>query len=139
MNNCIFCKIIKGEIPSYKVWEDEKALAFLTLKPHTKGHLLLIPKIHEDYFFDLDDETIKDLSVKAKPLAKALKTIYKPKSGKVGLMLMGMGVPHVHIHLIPMNSERDLNVDAADDATKEELTEEMEKIKATLLTIPYSS
>lgn len=132
MDSCIFCKIIKGEIPSYKVWEDDQALAFLTLRPHTKGHLLLIPKIHEDYFFDLDDEAIKDLTIKAKPLAQALKKVYKPKSGKVGLLLMGMGVPHVHIHLIPLNSEKDINTTSAYDATKEELTEEMAKIKSSL-------
>lgn len=129
---CIFCKIVKGEIPSFKVWEDDKALAFLNIMPHKEGHLLLIPKKHEDYFFDLDDETIKDLVIKAKPLAKALKQIYKPATGKVSLVLMGMGVAHVHLHLFPLDKESDINTDKAYKASEEELSENMQKIKAVL-------
>lgn len=132
MENCIFCKIIKGDIPSYKVWEDNQVLAFLTIRPHKPGHLLLIPKIHEDYFFDLDDETIKDLVIKAKPLAQALKKVYKPRSGKVSMVLMGMGVPHVHIHLIPLDKETDIDPKSAYDANHEELAKEQEKIKQVL-------
>lgn len=132
MDSCIFCKIVKGELPSYKVWEDDQALAFLTIRPHKKGHLLLIPKLHEDYFFDLEDETIKDLVVKAKPLAHALKKAFRPRTGKVSMVLMGMGVPHVHIHLIPLDSERDVSVDSAYDASKEELEAAKEEIKAAL-------
>lgn len=132
MENCIFCKIVKGELPSYKVWEDEKALAFLNIRPHRPGHLLLIPKKHEDYFFDLDDETLKDLVVEAKPLAKVLKEVYKPQTGKVSMLLMGMGVPHIHIHLFPMDSEEDVSTDRAYDASSEELKENQEKIKSSL-------
>lgn len=131
MENCIFCKIVNGAL-SYKVWEDDKALAFLTIKPHKDGHLLLVPKKHEDYFFDLDDETLKDLTLKAKPLAAALKKVYQPKTGKVSLIIMGMGVPHVHLHLIPLDEESDVNTDKAFDASPEQLAENMEKIKATL-------
>lgn len=130
--NCVFCKIVAGEIPSYKVWEDAKALAFLTIKPQTPGHILLIPKKHEDYFFDLDDEVLKDLVVRAKPLARALKKVYKPHSGKVSMVLMGTGVPHVHIHLFPFNKEDDIDPKKAYDATREELQENMEKIKSAL-------
>jgi len=130
--DCVFCKIVSGDIPSYKVWEDDKALAFLNIMPHKKGHLLLIPKKHEDYFFDLDDETISDLTVKAKPLAKVLKEIYMPKTGKVSMVLMGTGVAHVHLHLFPLDEETDINLDKAYKATSEELTESMEKIKQAL-------
>jgi len=132
MDNCIFCKIISGKIPSYKIWEDDKALAFLTIRPHKNGHVLIIPKIHEDYFFDLDDETIKDLVVKAKPIARALKKVYKPRSGKISLVLMGMGVPHVHLHLIPLDKEDDIDPKKAFDPTPEQLTEDMNKIKEAL-------
>ncbi len=132
MENCIFCKIVKGELSSYKVWEDDQALAFLTIKPHKKGHLLLIPKKHEDYFFDLDDETIKDLAVKAKPLAQALKKVYKPRSGKISMVLMGTGVPHVHLHLFPLDKETDIDPRMAYDASSDELTKNQEKIKAAL-------
>lgn len=132
MENCIFCKIVSGEIPSYRVWEDDKAMAFLTIRPHKDGHLLLIPKKHEDYFFDLDDETLTDLILKAKPLARVLKDIYKPMSGKISLVLMGMEVKHVHLHLFPLDQESDVNIDKAYQATPEQLTENMEKIKLAL-------
>lgn len=132
MDECIFCKIVKGGIPSYKIWEDDKALAFLTIRPHKNGHVLLIPKTHEDYFFDLDDETLKDLVLKAKPIAQVLKKVYQPKSGKVSLVLMGMGVPHVHLHLIPLDEETDIDPKKAFDPTPEQLTENMEKIKRAL-------
>lgn len=131
MENCIFCKIVNGA-PSYKVWEDDKALAFLTIRPHKDGHVLLIPKVHEDYFFDLDDETLKDLVLKAKPIAQALKKIYKPKSGKISMVLMGMGVPHVHLHLIPLDKEDDIDPKKAFDPDPEQLIKNMEKIKAAL-------
>lgn len=132
MENCVFCKIVKDEIPSFKVWEDDKALAFLNIMPHKKGHILLIPKEHEDYFFDLDDETIKDLVIKAKPLAKVLKQIYKPATGKVSLVLMGMGVAHVHLHLFPLDKESDINTNKAYKASEEELSDSMEKIRSAL-------
>ena len=129
---CIFCKIVNGAIPSYKVWEDDKALAFLTIRPHKDGHILLIPKKHDEYLFDLDDESFNELMRKTKPLAKALKEIYKPKSGKVSLVVMGMEVPHVHLHLFPLDQETDVNTDKAYEATKEQLSENMERIKSAL-------
>ena len=129
---CIFCKIVNGAIPSYKVWEDDKTLAFLTIRPHKDGHILLIPKKHDEYLFDLDDESFNELMRKTKPLAKALKEIYKPKSGKVSLVVMGMEVPHVHLHLFPLDQETDVNTDKAYEATKEQLSENMERIKSAL-------
>ncbi len=129
---CIFCKIINGEIPSYKIWEDESTLAFLTINPVKKGHVLLIPKIHEDYFFDLDDDNIKELAVKSKPIANAIKKAFKPRSGKVAMVLMGMGVPHVHLHLIPLDKESDINPENAYHASEEELKEVEAEMKAAL-------
>ena len=108
MNDCIFCKIVKGEIPAAKIWEDESFLAFLSIQPINPGHTLVIPKKHVPYIFDLDDQTLGDLIVKCKPIARALKEIFKPASGKIGVMVMGGEVPHVHVHLVPMEEESDL-------------------------------
>src|SRR2546428_12687661 len=113
MDNCVFCRIIKGEIPSYKVWEDAKFYAFLTIAPHTKGHTLLIPKKHTDYLFDLEDSELSELILASKPLAQALKQAFNPKTGKVGLSVVGVEVPHVHLHLIPLDSQFDMNTDKA--------------------------
>lgn len=113
MDNCIFCEIVKGNISHYKIWEDENFLAFLTISPQQRGHTLLIPKKHTDYVFDLSDDNLSGLILAAKPIAKALKKSMKPKTGKVGVMFAGMGVPHVHMHLIPMDSEKDLSFDSA--------------------------
>ena len=132
MENCIFCKIIKSEIPSYKVWEDDTAIAFLTINPQKKGHVLLVPKIHEDYFFDLDDEDIKNLTLKAKPIATAIKKAFKPHSGKVAMVLMGMGVPHVHLHLLPLDKETDINPENVYHASEQELREVQELILSQL-------
>ena len=125
MENCIFCKITKGEIPCYKVAEGEKHLAFLSITPHHQGHTLVIPKKHEDYFFDLSDREISEIMVFAKPVAQKLKSVFKPKSGKIGVMLAGQGVPHVHIHLIPLDREKDLEFSSARHNVS---TEEFEKV-----------
>lgn len=133
MNNCIFCEIVKGNIPSYKVWEDENYLAFLTISPNKPGHTLLIPKKHTNYIFDLEDSVLGELFIKAKPLAHALRKAFIPKTGKVGIVVAGMGVPHVHVHLIPMDSEKDLSFDNAKDNVKaEEFEEDLRKIKEQL-------
>ncbi len=129
MENCIFCKIVKREIPSYRVWEDADYLAFFSITPHQEGHTLLIPKRHEDYFFDLEDAEISSIMTRAKPIAKKLKEVFKPKSGKVGLILAGMGVHHVHIHLIPMDSEDDLDFKKAEhNITAEDFEMTLQKI-----------
>lgn len=129
MDNCIFCKIVKGELPMYKVWEDENYLAFLSIAPHREGHTLLIPKRHEDYFFDLSDEEISEIMLRAKKIAQRLKEVFKPKSGKVGLMLAGSGVPHVHLHLIPFDKETDIQfTNAKHDVPKENFEDTLKKI-----------
>ena len=105
----LFTRIINGEIPSYKVAEDDKYYAFLDINPLQKGHTLVIPKLPEpeaDYIFDLDDETLAGLVVFAKKVAQGLKEATGCK--RVGVAVLGMEVNHVHVHLVPMNSERDM-------------------------------
>lgn len=101
----IFTKIVNGEIPSYKIAEDENYYAFLDIFPLTKGHTLVIPKKETDYLFDIDDETIAGLTVFAKRVAKAIDKTIECK--RVGVVVLGLEVPHAHIHLIPLNDESD--------------------------------
>jgi len=101
----IFTKIIQGEIPSYKIAEDENYYAFLDIFPLAKGHTLVIPKLETDYLFDLDDQTLAGLSLFAKRVAKAIDKTIPCK--RVGVVVLGLEVPHAHIHLIPLNSEAD--------------------------------
>lgn len=123
MVSCIFCKIVNGDIPSYKIWEDDFFLAFLNVKPFKKGHTLVIPKKHENYIFDLPNEDLTNLILACKKVAEALKKAYKPKSGKISMLTMGLGVPHIHVHLTPLDSEKDVNPNNAYLASEEELKE----------------
>ena len=105
----LFTRIIKGEIPSYKVAEDEKNYAFLDINPLVKGHTLIVPKLAEpeaDYIFALDDEQLESLMVFAKKVAKGIKTATGCK--RVGVAVLGMEVNHVHVHLVPLNTEKDM-------------------------------
>lgn len=105
----LFTRIINGEIPSYKVAEDDRYYAFLDINPLTKGHTLVIPKLPEpeaDYIFDLDDDTLSGLILFAKQVAKGLKAATDCQ--RVGVAVLGLEVNHVHIHLVPMNSEKDM-------------------------------
>lgn len=103
----IFSKIVAGEIPSYKVAEDDRYYAFLDINPLQWGHTLVIPKQEVDYIFDLDDDTLAGLQVFAKKVAKAIqKTI---PCRKVGQAVLGLEVPHAHIHLVPLQSEGDMD------------------------------
>lgn len=102
----IFSKIVNGEIPAYKVAEDENYFAFLDIFPVAKGHTLVIPKKEVDYLFDLDDETYAGLQLFAKKVAKGLKKAIPCE--KVGVLVLGLEVPHAHIHLVPMQNEGDL-------------------------------
>ncbi|MEN8115576.1 MAG: HIT family protein [Bacteroidota bacterium] len=102
----IFTKIVNGEIPAYKVAEDENYFAFLDIFPVAKGHTLVIPKKEVDYLFDLDDETYAGLQLFAKKVAKGLKKAIPCE--KVGVLVLGLEVPHAHIHLVPMQNEGDL-------------------------------
>ena len=103
----VFSKIVNGEIPCYKVAEDENYLAFLDIFPLVAGHVLVIPKVEIDYLFDLDDQKYLGLMLFSKRVALALKKAIPCK--KVGVVVLGLEVPHAHIHLVPMNSESDIN------------------------------
>ena len=103
----IFSKIIKGEIPCYKVAESADFLAFLDVSPVKKGHVLVIPKIEVDYIFDMEDQHLASLHLFAKKVAQAIKKTVP--CTKVGMAVVGLEVPHAHIHLIPMTGIGDLN------------------------------
>ena len=103
----IFSKIIAGEIPSYKVAENDRYYAFLDIHPVAKGHVLVVPKQETDYLFDLDDEQLSGMIVFAKQVACAQKKAIDCK--RVGMAVIGLEVPHAHIHLIPIRSEADMN------------------------------
>lgn len=103
----IFSKIIKGDIPCYKVAENDEFFAFLDIAPLQKGHTLVVPKREVDYFFDLSDEEIGRMQIFAKHVAVAIKKAIP--CVKVGQAVLGLEVPHAHVHLVPMQSEKDLN------------------------------
>lgn len=103
----IFSKIINGEIPSYKIAEDEQNYAFLDINPLAKGHTLCVPKTETDYLFDLDPDRLASLTKFAQRVAKAQKEALDCK--RVGVAVLGFDVPHAHIHLVPMDSEATLN------------------------------
>lgn len=102
----IFSKIIAGEIPSYKIAEDDRFFAFLDINPLAKGHVLVVPKQEVDYIFDLDDTTLSSMILFAKRVAKAIEKAIPCK--RVGLTVIGLEVPHAHIHLVPINKESDI-------------------------------
>jgi len=103
----IFTKIIKGEIPCYKIAEDDSFLAFLDINPLAKGHTLVVPKKEVDYLFDLDDNLLAGLNVFAKKVAKAIDKVIDCK--RVGVAVLGLEVPHAHVHLIPINGLYDID------------------------------
>ena len=103
----IFSKIAAGEIPSYKCAENDKFYAFLDINPLAEGHTLVIPRREVDYFFDLEDEELAEYQLFAKRVAAAIKKAFPCK--KVAQVVLGLEVPHAHIHLIPMNSEADVD------------------------------
>ena len=127
----IFTKIINGEIPSYKIAENDKFFAFLDINPLVKGHTLVVPKKEVDYIFDLEDDLIAELNIFAKKIAKAIDKAIECK--RVGVLVIGTEVPHAHIHLIPFNTEDEMNIKRQKlNLSKEEFVEIMEKIKNNL-------
>ncbi len=123
----IFTRIINGEIPCYKVAEDENFIAFLDINPLVEGHTLVVPKIEEDYIFDLDDETLAKMMAFAKKVAAQIKTVTECK--RVAIAVLGMEVPHAHMHLIPMNIEGDVDFKKArPEVTKEQFAALVEKL-----------
>jgi histidine triad (HIT) family protein len=127
----IFSKIVAGEIPCFKISENEHFLAFLDIMPLTQGHVLVIPKKETDYIFDIESEEYKALWIFAKNVANAIKKTIPCK--KVGVAVVGLEVPHAHIHLVPINSVDDMNFSKPKlTPTQEELAEIANKIKQNL-------
>jgi histidine triad (HIT) family protein len=127
----IFSKIIAGEIPSYKIAENEKFFAFLDIFPLREGHVLVVPKTEVDNLFDLSEEYLKEMLVFAKPIAKAIEKAFK--CNRCGIEVIGLEVPHAHMHLVPINSSNDLNfTQHKSKASDESLKKVQEKILAQL-------
>lgn len=123
----IFSKIIAGEIPSYKCAESERFYAFLDINPVGKGHTLVVPKKEVDYLFDMDDEELAAMMVFAKKVARAIKSVIPCR--KVGVAVLGLEVNHAHVHLIPLQSEGDMNF----RNKKQFSPEQMQQIAADIL------
>jgi histidine triad (HIT) family protein len=103
----IFTKIIKGEIPCYKIAEDEKYFAFLDINPLRAGHTLVVPKKETDYIFDLDEDQLSGIILFSKKVAAAIKSVIP--CNRIGVAILGLDVPHAHIHLVPMDTMEDIN------------------------------
>lgn len=103
----IFTRIVQGEIPCYKIAETEQFLAFLDVRPLTEGHTLVIPKAEIDYLYDLDDQTLAELMVFSKKVAKAVQKAIPCL--RIGVAVIGLEVPHTHVHLVPLNTMQDIN------------------------------
>ena len=128
----LFTKIVNGDIPSYKIAEDENYYAFLDIFPLAKGHTLVIPKKEVDYLFDLDDEILKGLTVFSKRVAKAIDKTIDCK--RVGVVVLGLEVPHAHIHLIPLQTEADASFSKPKlKLSEEEFLEIAAKIKTAFI------
>jgi len=124
----IFSKIISGEIPAYKIAEDDRFLAFLDINPLAKGHTLVIPKQEIDYVFDLPDELLSDLILFAKSVGLKIEKVMPCE--RIGLSIIGLEVPHTHIHLIPINSVSDMNFAKPKlNLSSDELAEIAQRIK----------
>lgn len=131
MAETVFTKIVKGEIPCYKIAENDKFFAFLDISPLAKGHTLVIPKQQIDYIFDIDDDMLSEMMLFAKKVAKA---IHKTMDCiKVGVAVVGLEVPHAHIHLVPMKKVSDLNFSNPKlELSKDEFAQIAEKIAAEI-------
>lgn len=121
MEDCIFCKVASGDIPHYKVYEDDSAVAFLDINPVNPGHTLVISKQHKELIWDLPDDTYRRVMMAAKKVAKRINEVLKP--GRVGEAVEGFDVSHAHIHLIPIEQgfEKELTKPKSSDNTEEAL------------------
>lgn len=126
----IFSRIVAGEIPSYKIAETDDYFAFLDIMPTTTGHTLVIPKKEVDYIFDLDDELYVGLMAFAKKVGAAIEKAVPCK--RIGIAVVGLEVPHAHVHLIPLNSMADMNFNNKMKPSQEELAATAEKIRSFL-------
>ncbi len=123
----IFTRIIKGEIPCYKIAEDEKYFAFLDINPVQKGHTLVVPKTEDDYIFHLDDEELAGLMIFSKKVAKAIEKAVPCK--RISVAVVGLEVPHTHVHLIPISQEKDLDFAKKQQVFPAEMEEIAKKIR----------
>jgi len=131
MEETIFTKIVKGEIPCYKIAEDDRFFAFLDISPLAKGHTLVITKLQNDYIFNLDDKMLGDMMVFAKKVATAMKKVLPCQ--RIGVAVIGIDVPHNHIHLVPINGVGDLDFKAPRvKLTPEEFADIAAKISAAM-------
>ncbi len=126
----IFTKIINGEIPSYKITENEDFYAFLDINPNAKGHTLVVPKKEVDKIFDLDEKTYMGLMKFSRTIAQAIEKVIP--CNRVGIAVIGLEVPHVHVHLIPLNSMKNATFSYKETLTPEEFEATAEKIRAAL-------
>ena len=128
----IFTKIIKGEIPSYKVAENDHFFAFLDISPLAKGHTLVVPKLQNDYIFDLQDDLLAEMIVFSKKIAKAIEK--NVNCMRIGVAVIGLEVPHTHIHLVPINKIGDLDFKKPKlEISKEEMFDIAEKIASSIV------
>jgi len=133
----IFTQIVQGEIPSYKIAEDDHFYSFLDIHPLAKGHTLVIPKLETDYLFDLEDTLLSQMMVFSKNVAKAIERVIP--CNRIGLAVLGLEVPHAHIHLVPINSESDISFSKPKlKLTDSEFEEIAEKIRAEISDIPFA-
>lgn len=130
MSECVFCQVIREELRSYKLWEDDDFLAFLDIKPINPGHTLLIPKSHNPYIFDLEPSVMAAMFERARFLSEPLRKVNKAK--RVGIMVEGFTVPHVHVHLVPIHTGTDLDPNNANHVSEGELTSMASKIRIAL-------
>jgi histidine triad (HIT) family protein len=126
----IFTKIINGEIPSYKIAEDENYFAFLDIRPLQPGHTLVVPKKETDYIFDMEDDALQGFILFAKKIAIAIEKAVPCE--RIGMTVIGLEVPHAHIHLSPINSVHDLDFRNTKQLSKEEMEKIAEKIRSYL-------
>ena len=122
----VFTKIISGEIPSYKITENDKFFAFLDIFPLVKGHVLVVPKTEVDKIFDLGDDYLSEMLVFAQPIAKSIEKSFDCK--RCGISVIGLEVPHAHMHLVPINSADDLNFTRPKKSFSEQEMKEVQQI-----------
>ena len=128
----IFSKIVNGEIPSYKIAEDDRYFAFLDINPLALGHTLVVPKLEVDYLFDLDDNILSDMMVFSKKIGLAIEKVVNCK--RIGIAVLGLEVPHAHIHLIPINSESDISFSKPKlKLSREQFEELADKVRKELI------
>lgn len=126
----IFTKIIAGELPGHFVWQDERAIAILTIEPINSGHTLVIPKKEVDHWDDVDEDTAAHLMLVSQKIAKAIKASYPCK--RIGMSIAGIEVPHTHLHLIPINDLGDLSFAKAKPASQDQLLTVADTLRAAL-------